>query len=266
MARAKNRALQNTVMASSRTVVVLTLLGALLCFENACIVAAKLTKPEVDLGGVAEKYNNNHAPVVAHREQSQLHQNVVRALRTAVQYSTFAAVLDNMTQSVIRPGITLFAPNNQALSSFQNTETQERVQDVIGYHIVTDVMPFSNLLRLDVGSRLITDVSNLTILVTSTNASAYEVEDALIVDPDLYTDATIAVHGINAVFNTTKIVEEGGPEEEADEPSPASLFPFVPASHASSLSIRFDDVAVYEILTAIFFLCFLKLSFSGLGL
>lgn len=253
-------------MASSRSVVVLTLLGALLCFENACIVAAKVTKPEVDLGGVAKKYNNNHAPVVAHREQSQLHQDVVRALRAAVQYSTFAAVLDNMTQSVIRQGITVFAPNNQALSSFQNTETQERVQDIIGYHIVTVAIPFSNLLRLDVGSRLTTDVSNLTILVTSTNASAYEVEDALIVNPDLYTDATIAVHGINAVFNTTKIVEEGGPEEENDAASPASLHPFTVPSNASSLSIRFNDVTLYEILTAIFVLCVLKLSFSGLGL
>ncbi|KAG0627113.1 hypothetical protein M758_2G174500 [Ceratodon purpureus] len=177
-------------------------------------------------GVPARKYNAAHAPEMSHPVQSQLHHDVVRVLRTA-QYKAFAAMLDNMTESVVRKGVTVFAPSDGALSDYQEKKTDElRLEDVVKFHVVTDIMPYSNLLRLEVGSRLTTDVSNVTIMVTNATAGAYQVDDAVIISPDLYTDATIAVHGINAVFNTTKIYEEEPEEEEPEEmrPHPTPYF------------------------------------------
>jgi len=236
------------------------LLGMILFCENACTVVAASTKEEFEIRGAAGKYNANHAPVISHQDQSQLHHDVVRALRTKANYSTFAALLDNMTESVIRQGITVFAPNNKALSDFQKANAEERLHDVIKFHIITVPMPFSNLLRLEAGSRLTTDVSNLTIQVTNTSASAYQVDDAVIVDPDLYTDATIAVHGINAVFNTSKIAEEGG-TEETRRARPIQIFPN-PTSHACKIPTQVKDVSVYQILMSVSVLCLLKLTVS----
>lgn len=197
-----------------------------------------------------------------------MHQDVVRALRIGTNYTTFAALLDNITESVIRPGITVFAPCNKALSDFQKTKAEERLQDVIRFHIITVPMPFSNLLRLEVGSRLTTDVSNHTIQVTNITASAYEVEDAVIVDPDLYTDATIAVHGINAVFNTSKISEEPADEGAVVSNSrvrPFFSFPKPRVSGASKFASQAKDVSVYQILVPTVVIFLLKLTFWPAG-
>lgn len=90
-----------------------------------------------------------------------------------------------------------------------------------------------------------------------------KVEDAWIVDPDLYTDATVAVHGINAVFNTSKIIEEEeGGESPEEEPRPYALIP-IPRSHAFKTSIQLRNVPVYQILVTVTVLYFLKLTVSG---
>ncbi|XP_073388686.1 FAS1 domain-containing protein SELMODRAFT_448915 isoform X2 [Physcomitrium patens] len=185
----------------------------LLSCMSACTLAIALN--EEDSRGIgAGKFNPNHAPVITGSShlKSELHQDVVRVLRTVQTYSAFAALLDNMTESVIRQGITIFAPNDGALSDFHKRKTQEHLENLVRFHIITTPLPFSNLLRMEAGSRLKTAVSNFTILVTNTTKDAYQVDDATIIDPDLYTGATIAVHGINAVFNTTKIGEGPLPE------------------------------------------------------
>lgn len=198
-----------------------------------------------NMSGAAGKYNANHASVMSPPVQNQLHQEVVRVLQTA-QYMEFAALLDNMTESVIRQGITVFAPSDGALSNFQMNKTEGlRVEDVVRLHVITSIMPFSNLLRLEVGSRLTTEASNITIQVTSTSAVAYEMDDAVIVNPDLYTDATIAVHGINALFNTSKIIDEDGANVPVTLPLPSRAFKL-------TSPIKVKGVAIFHILTFTF--------------
>lgn len=59
---------------------------------------------EADAGPV--KYNGDHAPQMSSPVPSQLHRDVVGALRTAQTYKESAELLDNMTEPVIRQGIT----------------------------------------------------------------------------------------------------------------------------------------------------------------
>ncbi|CAK9253668.1 unnamed protein product [Sphagnum jensenii] len=145
-------------------------------------------------------------PAAAAAPKPTLHDLVIGALRAAGRYNTIAAALDNPADSVlVRADITLFAPADSAFASQSTIQQNDPVAmaSMINFHIVTQELPFSDLLRLTVGTKLPTAATGITVLVTDTVSTRYGVDNAIIEDPDLYTDSTIAVHGINAVLNTT---------------------------------------------------------------
>lgn len=158
---------------------------------------------KTEYSGVSKHRPVLDAPLTPNRSMTQ-HQDVVGALRAAGgRYGRFAALLDSLQETLIHEGITVFAPNDGALAELHNLNASKAVTQTLNFHTLTVQLPFSSLLRLKLGTRLPTPVTNVTILVTSIVASAYGVDNAVIVDPDLYTDATVAVHGVNAVLNTS---------------------------------------------------------------
>lgn len=159
---------------------------------------------KTEYSGVSKHRPILDTPLTPNRSTTQ-HQDVVAALRAAGgRYGRFAALLDSLQQAIIHEDITIFAPNDRALAEFHNLNTSKAVTEMLNFHTLSAQLPFSSLLRLKVGTRLPTPVTNVTILVISIAASAYGVDNAVIVDPDLYTDATVAIHGVNAVFNTSE--------------------------------------------------------------
>ena len=167
-----------------------------------CLQPVLMDKKEYS--GVSKYRPVLDAPLTPNRSMTQ-HQDVVAALRAAGgRYGRFAALLDSLQETIIHEDITVFAPNDRALAEFHSLNASKAVTQMLNFHTLTTQLPFSSLLRLKVGTRLPTPVTNVTILVTSIAANAYGVDNAVIVDPDLYTDATIAVHGVNAILNTSE--------------------------------------------------------------
>ncbi|KAL3684636.1 hypothetical protein R1sor_002658 [Riccia sorocarpa] len=147
--------------------------------------------------------------------------NMMEALRDAGQFGAVAGLLDNLQMKNITPMTTWFLPNDQA---FSGANFPANLTKFIDYHVVRELLPYSRLSSLGVGTRLPTFLGRERIVVSSNSASNFSVDNAMVIVPDLYTDSTIAVHGINEVLDDTPF------NEGADVPPPAAEAPGQPAA------------------------------------
>jgi hypothetical protein len=73
---------------------------------------------------------------------------------------------------------------------------------LLNYHTAKQSYTFQDLLGLKVGDRIATVMTGISIVVQSVGQNDYQLDNAIIVNPDLYTNNSVAVHGINAIFFT----------------------------------------------------------------
>ncbi|CAK9882613.1 unnamed protein product [Sphagnum jensenii] len=160
-----------------------------------------------------------------------LSEKVVNALRAAGHYGAISGVLEGLTNidQVIQPGTTFFAPDDVVSAGLPYNSSGDMMQ-LLSYHTANQSYTFQDLLGLKVGDRIATVSPGISILVESIGQNDYQLDNAIIVSPDLYTNNSVAVHGINAIFftqfyNTATL----GPV-----PAPPATTGVAPAAAASS--------------------------------
>lgn len=161
-----------------------------------------------------------------------LHEKVVSSLRAAGHYGALSGLLDSIPDTIIKNGTTLFAPDDTAFQGVPMNNTGD-LQNMMNYHVATKDYSFQALMSLPVGSKLQTAAQGITITVTSVAKNGYKVDNSLVADPDLYTDGSISVHGINAVMDTASynkglVAPEAAPAVTVSPPAPS-----VPAPQAT---------------------------------
>lgn len=165
-----------------------------------------------------------------------LHEKVVGSLRAAGHYGAIAGLLDSFPDNLLKTGMTLFAPNDVAFSDVQMNSTKY-MQTLLSYHASTHVYSYQALLNLPVGTKIQTSAANVVVVVTSATKGAYKLDDSLVVDPDIFTDQTISVHGIDSVLNTAKYNKGVVAPEAAPAPAiiarPPAVNPGPPAPPGS---------------------------------
>ncbi|XP_024368879.1 uncharacterized protein [Physcomitrium patens] len=156
-----------------------------------------------------------------------LHEKVVTSLRSAGHYGAIAGLLDSLpNNNIIKTGMTLLAPNDNAFSNVLMNSTTY-LTTLLTYHGAAKVYSYEGLLNLPVGTKIPSTAANVVIVVTSNSKGAYKLDDSQIVDPDIFVDNTVAVHGIDNVLNTAKY-NKGVVAPEA-APAPVDASPIAPA-------------------------------------
>ncbi|KAK1359836.1 FAS1 domain-containing protein [Heracleum sosnowskyi] len=126
---------------------------------------------------------------------------IVKALVQKGSFTIWAKLFANSkTRPVLPKNATLFVPTDAALSHLRYATDMDPY--FIPYHITPQRhLLFSDLCHLKPFSLLPTLVPSKTILITSTLASNYKVDNSLITHPNLYLSPRIAVHGINRILD-----------------------------------------------------------------
>ncbi len=132
-----------------------------------------------------------------------LSDKVVNALRAAGHYGAISGVLEGLPDidQVIQPGTTFFAPDDAVSAGLPYNSSADMTQ-LLNYHTANQSYTFQDLLGLKVGDRIATVVTGISIVVQSVGQNDFKLDNAIIVNPDLYTNNSVAVHGISAIFLT----------------------------------------------------------------
>ncbi len=133
--------------------------------------------------------------------ESPLVAAVVASLRARGHYGAIAGAIDTLDGSVINSGMTFFAPTDGALSSYNLTDISDNI--LILEHCVNRRMNYTELTGLSTGTQLAT-LSRVHVLVTNN----FHIDNARVIDPDIYLRNGIAVHGIDVVFNLSAYSNE----------------------------------------------------------
>ncbi|KAI3739384.1 hypothetical protein L2E82_29788 [Cichorium intybus] len=147
-------------------------------------------------------------------QQQQL-KNIIDALIGAGDFAAWANILFNpkinssiptsTTAALIPTTATLFVPGNDALSHLTASATGAYNFDpfIIPYHILPQRLTFSELQLFKTQTRLPTLLPSKTILITNNTASNFTIDDSLIMQPDIYQNPAVCVHGISAILDYT---------------------------------------------------------------
>ncbi|GJU51151.1 FAS1 domain-containing protein [Tanacetum coccineum] len=145
-------------------------------------------------------------------QQEQL-KNIIDALIGAGDFATWANILFNPTSNATFPTsstsnflptqATLFVPGNDALSHLTEAATGAFTFDpfIIPYHILPQRLSFNDLKLFKVHTRLPTLLPSKTIVITNNTQGFFSVDDALVTQPDLYTNGVVCVHGVDKILD-----------------------------------------------------------------
>ncbi|PWA84010.1 FAS1 domain-containing protein [Artemisia annua] len=145
-------------------------------------------------------------------QQEQL-KNIINALIGAGDFATWANILFNPTSNATFPTsstsnflptqATLFVPGNDALSHLTESATGAYTFDpfIIPYHILPQRLSFNDLKMFKVHTRLPTLLPSKTIVITNNTNGVFSVDDALVMQPDLYTSGGVCVHGVDKILD-----------------------------------------------------------------
>ncbi len=140
------------------------------------------------------------ARAVVPPDQSPLVAKVVQGLQQASQYGAVARVIESLPVAIIRPGITLFAPNDRSLAGAQFSGNSGLA--LLSFHIVTRRLEFAELSAVREGTKLSTMLDGISVVVSHKNSTTVsQIDNALIIEPDMYVDDDVAVHGVDSVFD-----------------------------------------------------------------
>jgi hypothetical protein len=145
-------------------------------------------------------------------------EDVAKHLQGFSQYQTIAEGVESVERFLIIPNTTLFAPYDDALDLIGHL-TGESAMALLNFHLVSRRLNFSELLKLELGTKLLTNLSNIAVVVTNNSADHFMVDNALVINPDMFLDERIAVHGIDHVFDVAAYnnIMSLGPPSPSDE-------------------------------------------------
>lgn len=164
------------------------------------------------------------APLAPPPKPLTLRDRVVAAIRAAGHYGAISGLLDSLSEtSVIKEGITFFAPDDGAFSGL-NMNNSMLFMNTLHYHVATAVYSYQQLSYLPLNSTIQTAAPNVVMYITSTGEDGLMLDNVVISDPDLYLDDKVAVHGISMVMDTAKynkgvVPPEAAPAAVAGAPS-----------------------------------------------
>ncbi|KAL4561617.1 hypothetical protein LXL04_033787 [Taraxacum kok-saghyz] len=145
-------------------------------------------------------------------QQQQL-KNIIDALIGAGDFAAWANILFNpklnssiptsTTAALIPTTATMFVPGNDALSHLSATATGAYNFDpfIIPYHILPQRLTFSELQLYKTQTRLPTLLTSRTIIITNNTPSNFTIDDSLIMQPDIYQNPAVCVHGIATILD-----------------------------------------------------------------
>ncbi|KAJ7950653.1 FAS1 domain containing protein [Quillaja saponaria] len=168
-------------------------------------------------------------PPSQQRPSTQQLNNIINALVGAAGFTNWANIISAVNQVTIPLSATLFIPEDNGLPTTNDPF-------MLPYHIVPQRLIFSELLLFNTTALLPTLLPGKSILVTSNSPSNFTLDDIPVTHPDLYTTATMAVHGIGAILDYsvygdgfTLLPSPSTPQPDVLMPPPAILSPpFIP--------------------------------------
>ncbi|KAJ6301176.1 hypothetical protein OIU77_015480 [Salix suchowensis] len=101
---------------------------------------------------------------------------------------------------------TFFIPSDNSLSPATTTADP----DIVPYHIVPQRLSFADLQQFKAFSRLPTLLFDKSILITNNSASNFTLDASRLTHPNIYTNAAIAVHGIDNLLDHSVYGTESG--------------------------------------------------------
>ncbi|KAF7852188.1 hypothetical protein BT93_L5347 [Corymbia citriodora subsp. variegata] len=128
--------------------------------------------------------------------------NILDALLGSSDFGNWASVLSAVHPSTLPVSATLFVPggggddDGAALSALLPKDPPSLL-----YHVVPQHLAFSQLKLFRTGSRLPTLLPNNSILVTGGSPSNFSLDGVPLVEPDLFSSDSLAVHGVAGVLN-----------------------------------------------------------------
>lgn len=132
----------------------------------------------------------------------QQYENVLSALHLR-GYTILVTTLEIYSVPLFPPNInaTIFAPSDAALASV-NVASPIAV-NILRYHVATMRLSYKDLIRLPMGTMLNTLLPPNRLLVTSVpeGTDIFKIDDVAISNPDIYSDETVMVHGVDHIFN-----------------------------------------------------------------
>ncbi|KAJ9558144.1 hypothetical protein OSB04_012758 [Centaurea solstitialis] len=150
-------------------------------------------------------------------QQQQL-KNIIDALIGTGDYTDWADILFNANTNsstiAATATATMFVPGNEALNRLSATAIGFD-SFIIPYHILPQRLTFSDLQLIKTLTRLPTLLPSKTVVITNNTPANFTIDDALIVQPDIYQSPAVCVHGIGAVLDYTVY-------GDADSMAPAS--------------------------------------------
>lgn len=186
-----------------------------------------------------------------------LHEKVVNALRAAGHYGAISGLLDSLSDDIIKPGITLFAPEDAAFNGMP-MNSSSLLTTTLNYHIASKVYTYQELQNLTLNTTIPTAAPGVNIVVTSVVKGGFKLDNAGIANPDLYSDGQVAVQGINAVFDTAKynkgvVAPEAAPApvSAVSPPAPAVGTPEAAATTSSPTKNDATHIAAASTITAV---------------
>ncbi|KAK4781380.1 hypothetical protein SAY86_015482 [Trapa natans] len=133
--------------------------------------------------------------------------NIIDALIGSGDFGNWGKILSTSDPSMFPLSATLFVPNDSAFSSagrLPSTADSPLINPVLlSYHIVPQRLAFSDLTLFPVGSHLPTLIIGRSILITNNSRSNFTLNGSHLTQPDLFSTATVSVHGITDILNFT---------------------------------------------------------------
>ncbi len=170
---------------------------------NIGVEAVAITPEASEIPAIEPPAASAEAPAPA--PESPLVVAVVASLRARGHYGAIAGAIDTLDGSVINSGMTFFAPTDDALSSYNLTDISDNI--LILEHCVNRRLNYTELTGLSTGTQLAT-LSRVHVLVTNNSPTNFHIDNARVIDPDIYLRNGIAVHGIDVVFNLSAYSNE----------------------------------------------------------
>ncbi|MCO5577031.1 hypothetical protein L7F22_030853 [Adiantum nelumboides] len=135
------------------------------------------------------------------KEKEQI-QKVVQTLRQSGLFAAIAGVIEAMNLWMLPQLVTIFIPTDSAYQAVKEPDLDPL--PLYQYHTVIQRYAFNQLCEFNEGSVLYTLRPGYSVVVTA-KQSPYKItlDDVAVIAPDLYLDETIAVHGIDGIFNAT---------------------------------------------------------------
>ncbi|XP_076960578.1 FAS1 domain-containing protein SELMODRAFT_448915-like [Bidens hawaiensis] len=185
-------------------------------------------------------------------EYIQQLKNIIDALIGAGDFAAWANILFNPINTTIPTAATIFLPSNDALSRLSGTATGAYSFDplIIPYHVIPQRLTFSQLQLFKPLTRIPTLLPSKTILITDNAPGHFTLDDSLVMQPDVYTNAAVCVHGVENVLDY-KVYGDAGQQAMVSELPPPPM-PQLPPADDETVTVDPEPEVVSSVGSGLF--------------